>query len=429
MTQNSHPAGTDGNPPPVSALANTTPGDLASGRPINPGNNELADKKTRNSARKVRRDTGESDVSDDESVAGSRAVSPIQDEAPVSQGNVVQFLSAFSTLPAAERRQIEAVFAGNLNKIPNSAVGMTGPLLSANAEQVAVSNSGTHKFGIHPMLRDLALNRQHLPLTLFLARSQRMMFLEQIPTETIRRAGSKVTIVKTDHFPSETSMDPTDWMEAWANYISFLEAEADAAVLKRWKDHYRFLSSCDDLKENFTGILRFDIEQRKEYMASPSIFDEAAYLRRFSDTKTSVMLEKMAHWERRDRNDLGARPAQQGKSRYEPYSRPGPPPPPQTQRNNPFPRGGGGAPAAPICLICARTGHRFSDCTFTQTEQGRPTWTRVNGTRLVSIAGGNPICVTWNIGNVTRCKVLHDDWHACSFCGNRTHHACSRTCI
>lgn len=421
MTQNPPPAGTDGNPPPITVNQVRPSGrnDLASNRETSdPGNDQNVIQ--RNSARQIRRDAGEKEVSDDESDDGSRANSPPAPTDATSQGNVTQFLAAFTSLPAADRRQIEAVFSAALkgtDTLPR------GPLLTADLEKPAIANGGGHKFGIHPNLRDLAANRQHLPLTLFLAKSQRMMFLEQIPTITIRRAGSKVTIIKTDHFPSENVMEPGEWMEAWGNYLIFLEAEADEAVLNRWKAHYHYLSSYEDQKIHFPAILRFDIEQRKEYMAAPSTFDQLIYNQRFTETKAALILDKIQARERRE--ELATNNAHT-KARYDPYSRP---PALHAPRDNPFPRGNGGTSVAPICLICARTGHRFSDCNFNQTEKGRPTWCRMDGVRLVSVANRQLVCISWNIGNTVRCKAHHDNLHTCSFCGSRDHHACSRTCI
>ncbi|KAF8199586.1 hypothetical protein BJ912DRAFT_825546, partial [Pholiota molesta] len=136
-------------------------------------------------------------------------------------------------------------------------------LFSEDVERPAPSTLGDHKFGVHPEVIKLAQNKQHLPLTLFLYKSQKELFLKPtLAREQLIVNGSKVYVIKIDQFPDEGAMDYTDWTEAWGNYMDFLQAEASDGVYRRWVNHYKFLSGHQDLRAHFPAILRFDIEQR-----------------------------------------------------------------------------------------------------------------------------------------------------------------------
>ncbi|KAF8183699.1 hypothetical protein BJ912DRAFT_799212, partial [Pholiota molesta] len=136
-------------------------------------------------------------------------------------------------------------------------------LFSEETERPAPSTVGEHKFGVHPEIVKLAQCKQHLPLSLFLYKSQKELFLKpSLTREQLIINGSKVYLIKLDQFPDESRMDYMDWTEAWGNYLEFLKARASDAVFQRWLKHYKFLSGHQELRVNFAAILRFDIEQR-----------------------------------------------------------------------------------------------------------------------------------------------------------------------
>ncbi|KAF8967911.1 hypothetical protein BDZ97DRAFT_1593232, partial [Flammula alnicola] len=198
--------------------------------------------------------------------------------------HVTQVLAGFALLTPEQRADVERAIKpmgkATADPIPVIKPVRSSVLFSEEVERPAPATTGEHKFGVHPEVIRLAEYKQHLPLSLFLAESQKILFLKPgLSREQLIHNGSKVYIIKIDQFPEESRLDPTDWMEAWANYLTFLEAEASDGVYRRWARHFKFLSSHSDLRQNFAAILSFDIEQRREYAALPTTYDEVAYLR------------------------------------------------------------------------------------------------------------------------------------------------------
>ncbi|PPQ83826.1 hypothetical protein CVT26_005207, partial [Gymnopilus dilepis] len=234
------------------------------------------------------------------------ALSCAQSRLPVHHERLTQVLAGYALLTPEQQKEVSriinppAVVAGSSVAVESPAkLGRSGPLFSDDAERPALSSTGDHKSGIHPEIIHLAECRLHLPFTLFLAQSQKDLFLKlNLLREHLIIKGSKTYVIKVDQFPDEAKMDPTDWREAWANYLVFLEAEASPGVFLCWQRHFRFLSSQQNLQHNFPAILRFDIERRREYTAFLMVHDEETYLRRFQKVKTMVLMEDLDSWKK-----------------------------------------------------------------------------------------------------------------------------------
>ncbi|PPR03772.1 hypothetical protein CVT26_005787 [Gymnopilus dilepis] len=320
---------------------------------------------------------------DDENVVPSRA----QSCSPVQHEHLTQVLAGYALLTPEQQKEVSRIISPHavVTEAPAALTspaksGRSGPLFSDDAERPALSSTGDHKFGIHPEIIRLAECRLHLPLTLFLAQSQKDLFLKpNLLREHLIIKGSKTYVIRVDQFPDEERMDPTDWMEAWANYLVFLEAEASERVFLRWQKHFKFLSSQQDLRRNFPAILRFDIERRREYTAFPTVHDEEVYLRRFQEVKHMVLFEELDSWKKLVESS-GKAASSAPSSRFTPYSST------SDASLQPFPKGSGTKTGGPICLICARPGHRFSDCKETHNERGEAVACRFSGKKLVSIS-------------------------------------------
>ncbi|KAF8062372.1 hypothetical protein FPV67DRAFT_1422033 [Lyophyllum atratum] len=359
------------------------------------------------------------------SPAGPESAGPEGDE------HLLQFLAAYKQLSDAQRKTVDAVIAATdtpdltlaAKKVPAASTIVTSSvprLFSAAREKPAHSSTGAKKFGFHPALQILASNDRHIPLTMFLAKSLKRIHMDEgLDYETLRMsAGNKVTVLKTKTFPDEKAMDAADWLEGWKYFKEFLgELDADEAVLKRWNFHFDFVTSHDDFKDNFPTVLRFDIEQRREYAAYPTQFDERIYFKHWHQVQDAVRKDEFLALKRSI--ELAARTTP-SKPRFEPYSSP------STSKSQSFPKGSGGAVASSLCLICGRHGHRYGDCTFDQDEQGKPVIVKISpDRRLASIASNTPVCVSWNLGGSGRCNRPHLKWHTCSRCGTKVHFACS----
>lgn len=357
--------------------------------------------------------------------------------------NATDFLAAFKELSDAERKEVQRVINarhGAKQASQRSALvdidseGTSSLLFSEEAEEVLTDSFGPKAYKLHHDVRRLVELKVYLPISLFLNKSISDISLTSIPRETIVVKGVKSHVIKVDFFPDERKLDPTDWMEAWVNYLEFFRVVASPAVFSRWERHYKILSSRENFRDNFTAILRFDIRYRREYNANPFQFDQAHFDRMFVEVRDALRDERARDLE--DRFRRFGRPAEGGVVRsqtrslyrHDPYpvssSSPG-----SAAGPNPFRKGSGdGRSSDPICLICARTGHKFSECSFQKTDQNKATFCRHLDRKIVSVSSAAPICILFNLRGSAACTREHPEQHLCSFCGARSHHTCSRIC-
>lgn len=211
-------------------------------------------------------------------------------------------------------------------------------------------------------------------------------------------------------------------MEAWRNRLKFMRAVgASTGVYDRWNRHFVFLSGHENLKANFQSILMFDIEQRKEYAAHPTAFQEGLYHARFQEFKAENLEAKFTAL----KSSLAVRTTTPN-VRHEPYPAGSSS---SSSRSEPFSWGSGGSAGSPICLICGRTGHKFPACKTSITVMGKAVVAKLVGRRFETIASAQAVCISWNIGGSSRCSVDHPEHHTCSICGAKLHHAGSKTCV
>ncbi|KAJ6570623.1 hypothetical protein DFH09DRAFT_1080179 [Mycena vulgaris] len=96
----------------------------------------------------------------------------------------------------------------------------------------------------------------------------------------------------------------------------------------------------------------------------------------------------------------------------------------------PFQGGAGGAAPAPVCLVCARRGHLWKDCTATHFEDNGILYCSVRAPDTRAVHSHQTLCRAWNAkGAASNCS--HDPAlraHVCSYCGSRDHHAFAWSC-
>jgi len=283
-------------------------------------------------------------------------------------------------------------------------------------------------YDVHPALSELAINMCHIPLTLLTTEATRRLFTEDSAIkkkQTVHRVTkAKTWIIDISEFPKESEISIGDWHAAWRRFIFLMSKIAEKPVIKRWNDHYDFLSSQEDFDKDFSAILRFDIEQRTSYFTSPHTFSEDQYYKRFERLRINAIKEDIAKEResfRMERSQYSSR-----SNKYQPYARD------KLSTSNNFsdhsksfrpPRND--LPA--ICFICKRD-HKFPKCDETTTPEGKQTYAKRIERQIVKRDGNNPICFFFNASN-KRCERSHTDLHICSLCGSPDHGACSRKCL
>ncbi|KIK76032.1 hypothetical protein PAXRUDRAFT_171053 [Paxillus rubicundulus Ve08.2h10] len=83
-----------------------------------------------------------------------------------------------------------------------------------------------------------------------------------------------------------------------------------------------------------------------------------------------------------------------------------------------------------LCLICARTGHKFSNCREMTSAKGSVLIAQYCDRKFSLRSSDSPICITFNLNCPKRsCKDDHTAQHICSWCGATDHGALSRLCF
>ncbi|CDO69769.1 hypothetical protein BN946_scf184766.g14 [Trametes cinnabarina] len=203
--------------------------------------------------------------------------------------------------------------------------------------------------------------------------------------------GNKISVVDvTAGWPDEYEMSSEDWRDAWTNFSQMLPEVLSPEGVLRMRQHYDYLVQHPYFRVCFTAILRFDIHIRHDYfwgkICKPFEVGLPDYVAALMQEQNVVALEASSSF-------LGR--AQESRSssssrgpRFQPYDRP-----PDRghgavqgggfggdQRRG-FNDGSGGRPfrtgrssvsAGPLCLICAKSGHRADRCTQTRLPNDTP---------------------------------------------------------
>jgi hypothetical protein len=385
---------------------------------------------TRNDALRIRRDAGELNVPNDETMlsTNSRITTPPPTVTSHSS-NLIQFASAFSQFSPNSQNQALNLINNNTSALPSKI------LFSASHELPALSSSIDFSYGIHPFIVTLAKNKVHIPLTLFTSNATRRLHTEatSLKQNTVyNSSGVKCHILDLSQFPEELKIESVEWHEAWQRYMTFQDTYSDTEVATRWREHYLLLSAHDDFRINFPAILRFDIAERTRYCINPRAFNKDAYLRHLESVKLEVMSADVRNATRELGQDTQA---SSSRARYQPYNR-------ETSKFRPAPidpklsfrdrdTKSEVTRSAPLCLCCKRTGHKFSDCREDTTPAGVSTYSKYLDGKLT--LRDNPaiiFCITFQLNSARRhCKTDHPSQHACSWCGSTDHGACARKCL
>ncbi|KAG2738621.1 hypothetical protein P692DRAFT_201873833 [Suillus brevipes Sb2] len=115
-------------------------------------------------------------------------------------------------------------------------------------------------------------------------------------------------------FPIEMSLLPGQFNEAYKIFMKLLAKVADETIIEDFKNHWDFLTECDDFNNNhFNMILAFDIEIHCKYFNTHTLLDESAYVQRWNKVKIDMKLARQAQAQ-------AAAASMASNNRYQPYS-------------------------------------------------------------------------------------------------------------
>ena len=250
--------------------------------------------------------------------------------------------------------------------------------------------------------------------------------LEHKPARTVRGSLEKRWIpILTDFIESEPKLTRSLWAEAVKNLRELMSSDwgPDHVLSKMWSNYFDSLLSHElyETEEDFTSILRFDIQTRNLWWSGSTITSLAP------DILTG--LTKIHHKALEDRLRAIAAPsyfpcpyarppfqpsrapaAGPSRARYgqsKPYDRP-----PAT--GNSFREG------SPICIICARTGHKAPDCHNTKSDTGSTAVAEFSNGQLRTKTDKRPLCFAFNLGRPENSAQVQSHVsqgiHRCSLC-------------
>jgi hypothetical protein len=305
-------------------------------------------------------------------------------------------------------------------------------------EEIALRPGMSLPIVFHDLLHDLVRFGVYIPLSLFTSPNLEILNSSHATvlmrkTNPIVQGGKEPRILDSEAFESahgrELDLDRGQFTEAARNYVTFLELVhgADSEIVQRWHSHFGFFERAEHAQENFPAIRATDVALRKMYSTQPFVFDPPLYSReldvaiqklRMTELEARVASASSSRGSAAAAAGAGARGGRGARG----GARGAAPPP--------FQGGAGGAAPAPVCLVCARRGHLWKDCTATQFEDNGALFCSVRAPDIRAVQSGQTLCRAWNAkGASANCS--HEAAlraHACSYCGSRDHHAFAWSC-
>lgn len=392
---------------------------------------ENARRVTDNAALQVRRDAGELNVPADEPLL------PI----PTTATGLQQWISAFVNLSPNSQAQGSAVLDSIVGPKVSSArptIASVSKVLFNTSQETAVTSGldSSYNFGIHHFIQDLANAGEYCPLVLFSNKNTERLHREghSLKRTKVHVNGVSHHLLDLTQFENERDLDPLTWQEAFQCYLTWIADVGDEPSVKRWSSHFNTLAKDDAVRKNFQAILEFDIETRQNYALRPHQHDEAEWSHRLQKKKYATLQDEIfRHAEQLRSSSFVDRSAVAGPSCFEPYDKDS-----SVKRQSKksdvdqssFRDSKAAKSVDPMCIICGRTGHRFSACTEETSTKGTQAFAKYSGGNLCRRSNSSQLCIGFNLNNPRRqCKRDHSEQHLCSFCGRADHGALSRSCL
>ncbi|KAF9491550.1 hypothetical protein BDN71DRAFT_1433857 [Pleurotus eryngii] len=286
-------------------------------------------------------------------------------------------------------------------------------------------------------LLELEAAGMYMPLTLFTRTGELVLADHLDDVRTIRRnskPGEKRNLyidVNDKRFERELDLSQEAWTFASDEMVEWArDAKSDDRLHIRFGQHFGWLKYQLADGRDFSLVRELDIKLRKEYRRQPFEFLGDIYseeLRNLSVKRLELRMAAEMALLRSQTTSL-AGPSRStfseplpSRGRARGFGRP----------FQSFQSGQARPPSDPVCLICARRGHRIDTCTFKTLPGGFPVKTRyVDGSPVEP--NGKPCCISWNTNGRegTRCTPHRksDMQHICTFCLSPNHYAFSFTC-
>ncbi len=380
--------------------------------------------------------------SDDESVitVASRPGTPpstpprtplptLQDTALASLGSAIQSLSPRSLIQSILGKRALDAEESREERIKRLKMA-SAPEIKRAPGQVLILPHKTE-------LLELEVAGMYMPLTLFTRTGELILADHLDDVRTIRRnskPGEKRNLyidINDKRFEKELDLSQEAWTFASDEMVEWArDAKSDDRLHIRLGQHFGWLKYQLADGRDFSLVRELDIKLRKEYRRQPFEFSGDIYSEELRNLSVKHLESRMAAEMALLRSQP---PSHVGLSRSA-FSEP----PSSRGRARGFGRssqsfqpGQARPPSDPVCLICARRGHRIDTCTFKTLPGGSPVKTRaVDGSPIEP--NGKPCCISWNTNGreSTRCTPHRkpDMQHICTFCLSPTHHAFSFSC-
>jgi hypothetical protein len=292
-------------------------------------------------------------------------------------------------------------------------------------------------------------DRMPLPLPFFTHKALRYIIdnlallpVRKVEADGIHKKGAILDVEKCSKLPSlgeELSLSFGQYTEAATQMYNF-QAQRDKdspgdgeTWTQFWELHFLFFENQHDAEEYYEEWKNVELDLRRERWSHNYAYDPDYYVQRYMTAKNNMILrlrfeEEMNRRESKWRTQASAMPSE-SKFRSRDFPSSGF----ASRFNRPFPEAGSRPSVPSSCILCADRSHslfthprdkaKFSD--------GKTLWAKWNN-KILSTPDGRELCIRFNIGGNSHCtlKDKHGDAriHACSFCGDRSHHALSWTC-
>jgi len=275
------------------------------------------------------------------------------------------------------------------------------------------------------------LVQARVPLALPCITTRALQFIHSNPTsiKTTKSADgvsqSKELMLDMDMsaFGVPEDISQTDWLDAWINRLIIIKKTSEKDVYKYFKSHQHSISQQEDFTEEFEAYKRFDIWFCCHYTNTCFKLTQQQYQAKVLEFK---LKSSHSHFSTSGSSQLPlSRPLSQPQrpiTRFDPYPRK------SSSSTTPFPKSPTTNASVGQCLICGRSGHKGSVCSYSHTDKGVRVVSCWRNGQVVLISSGAEVCFQWNVRS--KCKSNHrTSDHFCSVCAAKDHSLISRKCL
>ncbi|KIO08905.1 hypothetical protein M404DRAFT_22719 [Pisolithus tinctorius Marx 270] len=320
-----------------------------------------------------------------------------------------QILATYMLLPPSDQLALDSLLENHCNSPSSTHWSKVQHALPFDlSDNVPIFSPDGMHLPISKLINNLSNASFHIPLTLFSYNALHKLQNQPLAVKMVKvhQNSQNIHILDVTQFPPKEEMLPLDWHSAWEHYINWIGTREGLVAKCMWSCHFCFLACIHKFHECFLAILQFDMDVCSATASDPDFFlTMEEYKSKYLHTQVGVLQAPPTPTVFADKSSCG--------HHFSPYNH-------KTHGNSPDDSFQNSQCNSPTCIICLRSGHKYSSCNEETMQKGQQMFVKSHDGMLVHHNNNAPLCFFFQLAKKP-CHDNHPNQHLCATCGSQDH--------